>query len=451
MTMGQTYNVSFRGIAGALAALAILPAAMAGPYSAPANNPSNTYDAPIPGFIGPHGEGMARLEMVDIDYNIMIENPANFVNPVFAAWADELVEYSPAPGVGAGWNDASLTLGPVTGDVFDVATLGDLSSTQVTGGIEPGRVTVRLARPVGNLPGADFAVFENGFAADNSSATDGSVAGQFSADLAYVEVSSDGITFARFPSHSLTNSRVGKYGTLTASNVFNLAGKHANSYGRSWGTPFDLTGLATDPLVTSGQVDLDAIQFIRLVDIPGTGQFFDSTGRPIYDPSVTEGSGGFDLEAVGAISVPMTLAAWQAARDWPPGKEGAQADADGDGVANVIEAALGRDPLRPDLSPPTAIIPAAGRHAFTFTRDTRMTDLTIEVAASSDLVHWEVIARSSAGGPLLPVAPFAPLLENVSASPIQSIGVIRRHTVRNVLSSSSTPGFFRLNIVPPAP
>ena len=55
-----------------------------------------------------------------------------------------------------------------------------------------------------------------------------------------------------------------------------------------------------------------------LVDIPGTGQFFDSTGWPIYDPSVTEGSGGFDLEAVGAISVPMTFAAWQAAPPaWP--------------------------------------------------------------------------------------------------------------------------------------
>ena len=80
-----------------------------------------------------------------------------------------------------------------------------------------------------------------------------------------------------------------------------------------------------------------------------------------------------------------------------------------------------------------------------------MTDLIIEVAASSDLVHWNVIARSSAGGALQAVAPFAPAIDDVSASPIQSIGVIRRQTVRDVLVSPSTPRFFRLNIVPPAP
>lgn len=449
-------HIVFRwpGIARVLATLAVLPAAWAGPYSAPAYDPANTYDAPIPGFIGPDGEGMARLWMLDADYNPFYENPANYVNPLFAGWADAAISYAPAAGVSAEWLNPSLTLGPVTGDDFDVASLGDLTIAQVTGGSQPGRIVVRLANPVGNLPGADFAVFENGFVAENPT-EDGGVVGQFSADLAFVEVSSDGSHFARFPARSLTEASVGKYGTITASNVFNLAGKHANSGGRSWGTPFDLSGLAADPLVTTGQVNLNAIQYIRIVDIPGTGQYKDSSGppgAPIYDPSVTFGSGGFDLEAVGAISVPMTFAGWQ---QWKgPDTSDPHADPDGDGVNNLVEAALGRDPLHPDREPATAIVQVSGHPAISFTRDTRMIDLTIEVAASSDLVHWTVIARSSAGGALLPVAPFAPfapVIGDVSASPIQSIGVIRRQTVRDVLVSPSTPRFFRLNIVPPAP
>ena len=61
----------------------------------------------------------------------------------------------------------------------------------------------------------------------------------------------------------------------------------------------------------AGLVDLNDINYIKIVDIPGSGDFFDSEGNPIYDAWVTWGSGGVDLEAVGAINVvPIPGAAW---------------------------------------------------------------------------------------------------------------------------------------------
>ena len=42
--------------------------------------------------------------------------------------------------------------------------------------------------------------------------------------------------------------------------------------------------LLDDPLVQSGIVDVTNINYVRLIDIIGDGTFFDSTGRPIYDP-----------------------------------------------------------------------------------------------------------------------------------------------------------------------
>jgi hypothetical protein len=131
-----------------------------------------------------------------------------------------------------------------------------------------------------------------------------------------VEVSTNGDDFARFPSVSLTPGAVGGYGSNDASDIYNLVGKHANAYGDSWGTPFDLNDLLAHPLVLEGKVDLDEINYVRIVDIPGNGSFLDdatdlvdpTTGLPyasdhgIYDSWVTWGSGGVDFEALGVIN-----------------------------------------------------------------------------------------------------------------------------------------------------
>ena len=309
------------------------PNPSAGPYASSLNDPANIYDAPIAGFVGPDGIGKAKLQSgVDVDGNPIYSNPNNSVNPIFKGWATTVVAYAPAPGVAATWMNPNKALGAVTGDNFDVVTLGELFSptspppvgtlppyggtgsgysgdpNNKTDGFacvgydSPGYITLGFGTAITNGEGADFAVFENAFTS-NYTTPGGSVAGQVFAELAFVEVSTDGINFARFPSISLTESAVGQYGTIDPSNVLNLAGKSANAYGESWGTPFNLDSLVMDELVLAGLVDLFNINFIRIVDIPGNGFFKDSAGNPIYDAWATFGSGGFDLDAIGAINV----------------------------------------------------------------------------------------------------------------------------------------------------
>ena len=60
-------------------------------------------------------------------------------------------------------------------------------------------------------------------------------------------------------------------------------------------------------------MDLNDINYVRIVDIPGSGAFTDSLGNPIYDAWHTFGSGGVDLEAIGVINtaaVPVPAAVW---------------------------------------------------------------------------------------------------------------------------------------------
>jgi hypothetical protein len=185
-------------------------------------------------------------------------------------------------------------------------SLGDLDAAEIAAGASPGYLTVTFPRGIRNVAGADFAVFENGF-------TFGSPNGLF-AEFAYVEASSNGVDFARFPSVYTNTAPVavsGPFAGFDVSNIHNLAGKHASSFG----TPFNLDELVTDPLVASGAVKLAAIKYVKLVDIPGNGAFLDSLGNGILDNWLTVGSGGFDFrlpagQGVGVINaIPEPVAA----------------------------------------------------------------------------------------------------------------------------------------------
>jgi hypothetical protein len=79
-----------------------------------------------------------------------------------------------------------------------------------------------------------------------------------------------------------------------------------------------LKEIADDPNVVAGLVDINDIRYVRIVDVPGSGDFDDeamlsidpdtwpawdhySDNHPVYDAWVTFGSGGLDLEAVGVL------------------------------------------------------------------------------------------------------------------------------------------------------
>jgi hypothetical protein len=252
--------------------------------------------------------------------------PQAVVNPIFRGWATQVVEYAPADGtLAAAWKNPALALGPATGQNVDIVSLGELTQQDIDQGRPPGHITLAFGDPchpndsaaIRNGKGYDFVVFENGFISQTTTAA-GSLQGQMAAELAYVEVSTNGRDFARFPCVSLTSGAVGAYGTIEVSNVHNLAGKHPNAGGICTGTPFDLQDLVGHPLVVSGVVDLNDIRYVRIVDVPGNGSCYDeattciapgtgpkwthyTVNHPIYDMWPTWGSGGFDLEAIGVL------------------------------------------------------------------------------------------------------------------------------------------------------
>jgi hypothetical protein len=280
-------------------------------------------DAGIPGFIGPDGLGVVSGN--------------NYVNTSFVGFATGVVKYKPSDerdfygmnGIGNGFDNSSNVLGPVTGNNMYIVSLGDMGADEITayknnpnGTSQPGYITLSFDSAIRNSIGADFSVFENGFISNYNIPETGGLSGQVLAELAFVEVSTDGVTFARFPSIYLnTADNIGlqfdtdgnpsnySYGTQDVSYIYNLAGKHNNAYGaNSWGTPFDLDDLRDNEYVLNGTIDLDNILYVRVVDIPGNGTFTDSLGNSIYDPWVTWGSGGFDLEAVGVLNSASAMA-----------------------------------------------------------------------------------------------------------------------------------------------
>lgn len=424
---------------------------IAGPYSLGLNDPTNPNDAPVPGFLGPHGEGKARLYTGELDENWdpVFENPANYVNPLFFGWADSVVDYTSSDFVAADQSDPNWALGPVTGDhFFDVVSLGDLNETTILTK-PPGSITLALAEPVSNLTGADFVVFENAYI--QSFQIEGSTVGGVFAELGYVEVSANGTDFIRFPSTSLGTDPRHIYEALDPSGIHNLAGKHVNAYGDSWGTPFDLD-----------DVSLSQITHIRIIDVPGDGSFLDHFNNPIYDSwypfgggtaSGTSGTGGFDLEAIGAISVPMTFASWPQLEALDATDRDPNDDPDGEGLSNLLEYAFASLPWKADTTnlPTCSISGTEGE--FRFIRDERLTDLTydVQVSATLESQSWVTIARSVAGAPVTATPGHSPSITENSNSQITGIGVVREVIVREPLPTGGGKRFYRVLVSSPSP
>jgi hypothetical protein len=160
-------------------------------------------------------------------------------------------------------------------DALNAVSLGD-----------SGVAILTFQTPIVNGNGYDFAVFEN--ALDDTFL-----------ELAFVEASSDGVHYFRFPatSNTPTDKQIGTFGKLDATLINNLAGK----YRVGWGTPFDL-----DDLADNENLDKNNIRYIKLIDVIGSidPQYAskDANGLIINDPYPTAfASGGFDLTGVGVI------------------------------------------------------------------------------------------------------------------------------------------------------
>ena len=197
----------------------------------------------------------------------------------FVAWANTC-------SVERGWVHYGIdSLGLMDTGLDEYGTGKALSNPTVSLG-DGGIATLSFINPITNGEGYDFAVFENSF--------DG-----LFLELAFVEVSSDGENFVRFPATTLadTSVAVGSFDLMDARNFNNLAGK----YQMGFGTPFDL-----EELTDSSAIDIESITHVRIIDVIGTAQWDvcsrDYADNPILDPFPTPFlGGGFDLDAVGVI------------------------------------------------------------------------------------------------------------------------------------------------------
>lgn len=213
----------------------------------------------------------------------------NKSDPGIVAWATGYTGLNYGPNVAGKWQTPEKALGPAVGDSFDIVSLGP-----------GGSITLTFTRAIRNGSGPDFAVFENSFS-------------NTFLELAWVEVSTDGVHFVRCPNFSFTLTASG---SIDPTYIHGLAGK----YRQGFGTPFDLEQLqiahdailaGTDHFSSSYKtgflanfpyLDLDAVHYVRVIDIVGDGSALDSEGEVIYDPYPTTGSAGFDLEAEAVLN-----------------------------------------------------------------------------------------------------------------------------------------------------
>ncbi len=168
----------------------------------------------------------------------------------------------------------------------DTAALGAAGTRGIVSLGDGGSAVLTFRHPIRDDAGFDFAIFENAFE-------------DRYLELAFVEVSTDGQRFVRFPATSLTQTTVQTdgFGYTNPSQINNLAGKYRVNYG----TPFDLNELRD-----SVGIDIQNINFVKIIDVVGSLSAlyatYDAFGHEINDPFPTPfPSSGFDLDAVAVL------------------------------------------------------------------------------------------------------------------------------------------------------
>lgn len=166
------------------------------------------------------------------------------------------------------------------------SAIGQASTNGVVSLGDGGIATLTFNPPISDGNGFDFAIFENTFL-------------DSFLELAFVEVSTDSQSWARFPNESLTQTKTqtASFGYTQPTKIHNLAGKYRHPYG----TPFDLQDVAM-----MSNIQINEIRYVRIIDVVGSIDTLyaqrDSKNRIINDPWPTPfASSGFDLDAVGVI------------------------------------------------------------------------------------------------------------------------------------------------------
>ena len=181
------------------------------------------------------------------------------------AFADQVVAFDTNNQAGGGVFMPSNALGAPSSSATAVHSLG-------VGGF----LTLGFSVTITDGPGDDLIVFENPF----------SSGGRVYSEAMFVEVSTDGMTFARFPNLYTGPATSGGAFALNHPGIYSglagikphrggVAGNDPGDVVEAGGDLFDLASLRMHPDVISGKVDLAKINEIRLVDVIA-GQSLDS-------------------------------------------------------------------------------------------------------------------------------------------------------------------------------
>lgn len=205
--------------------------------------------------------------------------------------SSSIVAWATGVSVVRGLDDIAVPDGPhvIYGSESDAVGAIDFTTTTAVSLGDGGSATVTFAHPIRNGEGPDFAVFENSF-------------DDYFLELGFVEVSTDGERFVRFPATSLTQTDSQVVSHVDPTFINNLAGKYRVGYG----TPFDL-----EELRDSTGINIDSIVYVRIIDVVGSidPQYatYDAYGHIVNDPYPTSDptgnwrSGGFDLTGVAVM------------------------------------------------------------------------------------------------------------------------------------------------------
>ena len=142
----------------------------------------------------------------------------------------------------------SISLYPNVGDAISPTGKAGVNGILSLG--DGGSATLYFNPPIMNGNGWDFCVFENAFNDDFL-------------ELGYVEISSNGNDFFRFPSTSFTQDTVqtDAFGSTNTQLINNLAGKYRVNYG----APFNL-----DEMNNIIGLDVNSITHVRIIDVIGS-------------------------------------------------------------------------------------------------------------------------------------------------------------------------------------
>ena len=236
-------------------------------------------------------------------------------------FASRVVSFDTKGGAGGGIFDPTKALGP-PGGALDVHSLGI-----------GGNLVLGFDVTVTDGPGADLIVSENPFFSGGL--------GRTFAEVVFVEVSSNGVDFARVPTRYFgPNVSPGPFGVVHVGShagfggtiPVNVSATDPQDVVLAGGDAVDLADLGGHPLVLAGRVDLGAITRVRLVDVVD-GVSTDSRGRTVRDA----GAGSADIDAVTVVHHRGNLdpRGPRIDLDIPPDGDFSMTIADPDGIADL--------------------------------------------------------------------------------------------------------------------